>query len=333
MARWAPTLGLFLLHLPQLCLAFKFYSQPGFALARRILLEVLPTFEPHHYQIDGVCKVLDGVDLVAVTPTGSGKTGYLFLSILVMIALANTPSLCPAIKFCADPTIVVICPTNSIEQQMEENMGKLGLAALMINSDTVAAARVRGEDLWAKVCAGISMVILGPEQLISKGFRDFLAHEPFYNRVCALGVDKIHLLIGFMCSRFRPGIPIIGLTATLLADLKLHSGIDGRSFPEIAWVLKNTDKTLIFCLTISLGFRVKAYLNSILSHYSNRDFRIRTHTGINWPDDKLQTLVDIASSPACQIIITTNSLAQGNGICVIKTVIQLGELESVEMYV
>ncbi|KAJ7178226.1 hypothetical protein C8R46DRAFT_1076150 [Mycena filopes] len=99
MARWTLTLGLFLLHLPHLCFAFKFYFQPGFALARRILLEVLPTFEPHHYQIDGVCKVLDGVDLVAVTPTGSGKTGYLFLSILVMIALANTPSLCPAIKF------------------------------------------------------------------------------------------------------------------------------------------------------------------------------------------------------------------------------------------
>ncbi|KAJ7788624.1 P-loop containing nucleoside triphosphate hydrolase protein [Mycena olivaceomarginata] len=317
MGPWGPILALFLLQLSQISLAFKFYSPPGFTLARKILL---------------------------------------------------------------DPAIVVICPTNSIEQQMEENMAKLGLAALMINSDTVAAARVRGEDLWTKARAGISMLILGPEQLISKGFRDLLAHETFYNRVCALGVDEIHLLvhwgltfrkaflqIGFMRSRFRPGIPIIGLTATLLADLKvenaifsllgvnrgefhlirrsnarhdiqilfreLYSGIDGRSFPEIAWVLKNTDKTLIFCLTISLVFRVKAYLNSLLAPESNRDFRIRTHTGINWPDDKLQTLADIVSSPACQIIIATNGLAQGNDIRVIKTVIQIGEPESVEMYV
>ncbi|KAK6987950.1 hypothetical protein R3P38DRAFT_2459257, partial [Favolaschia claudopus] len=62
-------------------------------------LGVLPNFEPHHYQMDGICKILDGVDLVAVTPTGSGKTAYLFLSILVMMAISKTPSLCPQIKF------------------------------------------------------------------------------------------------------------------------------------------------------------------------------------------------------------------------------------------
>ncbi|KAJ7883569.1 P-loop containing nucleoside triphosphate hydrolase protein [Mycena leptocephala] len=366
--------------LSQICLGFKFHSKPGFDLVRKILLEVLPRFEPHHYQMDGICKVLDGIDLVAVTLTGSGKTGYLFLTILVMIAIAKTPSLCPAVKFPIDPAIVVVCPTKSIEQQMEENMAKIGIAALAINSDTVAAARMRNEDIWTRARTGISMVILGPEQLISKGFRALLAFEPFYDRVCALGVDEIHLLvqwglsfrkpflqIGFMRSRFRPGIPIIGLTATLLADLKvenaifsilgvnrgefhlirrsnarhdiqmlfreLYSGIDGRLFPEIAWVLTNNNKTIIFCLTISLVFRVKAYLNSLLSADSTRDFRIRTHTGLNWPDDKLQTLADIVNEPGCQIIIATNGLAQGNDIRVIKTVIQLGEPESVEMYV
>jgi superfamily II DNA helicase RecQ len=302
-----------------------------------------------------------------------------------MIAIAKTPSLCPAVKFPIDPAIVVVCPTNSIEQQMvrkitefdiihvcnhdfqEENMAKIGIAALAINSDTVAAARIRNEDIWTRAHTGISMVILGPEQLISKGFRALLAFELFYDRVCALGVDEIHLLvqwglsfrkpflqIGFMRSRFRPGIPIIGLTATLLADLKvenaifsilgvnrgefhlirrsnarhdiqmlfreLYSGIDGRLFPEITWVLTNNDKTIIFCLTISLVFRVKAYLNSLLSADSTRDFRIRTHTGLNWPDDKLQTLADIVNEPGCQIIIATNGLAQGNDIRVIKTV-------------
>ncbi|KAJ6537599.1 hypothetical protein B0H10DRAFT_2246004 [Mycena sp. CBHHK59/15] len=82
--------------------------------------------------MDGICKVLDGIDLVAVTPTGSGKTGYLFLSILVMIAIANTPSLCPSVKFPKDPAIVVMCPTNSIEQQMDINMARMGITALSI---------------------------------------------------------------------------------------------------------------------------------------------------------------------------------------------------------
>ncbi|KAJ6535894.1 P-loop containing nucleoside triphosphate hydrolase protein [Mycena sp. CBHHK59/15] len=248
---------------------------------------------------------------------------------------------------------------------MQENMAKIGVAALTINSDTVAASRLCNIDLWTK--------------LISKGFRDLLAFEPFYNRVCALGVDEIHLLvywgltfrkafaqIGHMRSRFRPGIPIIGLTATLLGDPKvqdaifallgvnrgefhlirrsnarhdiqilfrqLYSGIDGRLFLEIAWVLKNSDKTLIFGSTVPLIFRLKSYLNSLLPD-SNRDVRIRTHTGLNWADDKLETLADIVNNTECQIIIATAGLAQGNDIRVIKTVIQIGEPESIEMYV
>ncbi|KAJ7104700.1 P-loop containing nucleoside triphosphate hydrolase protein, partial [Mycena epipterygia] len=359
-------------------------SPDGFALVRRILLTALPTFEPHSYQMDGICKVLDKVDLVAVTPTGSGKTGFLFLTILVMIAIAANPSLCPSVKFPKDPAIVVVCPTNSIEQQMapsqEENMAKIGIRALMINADTITAARIRGEDLWRKAREGISMLILGPEQLISKGFQDLLKCEGFFDRVCALGVDEIHLLaiwglsfrkafqqIGFMRARFRAGIPIIGLTATLLGDPRiadaifnflgvnrgefyllrrsnarhdiqilfrtLYSGIDGLYFPELAWVILNYDKTLIFGATISLVFRIKTYLDSLLPAGVDRDLRIRTYHSINWPDENLETIEFFKANPLCQVIVCTNGLAQGNDIPVVKTVIQVGEPESAEMFV
>ena len=40
----------------QVCVAFKFDSAPGFALVRKILLGLLSTFEPHHYQMDGVAR-------------------------------------------------------------------------------------------------------------------------------------------------------------------------------------------------------------------------------------------------------------------------------------
>ncbi|KAJ7083420.1 P-loop containing nucleoside triphosphate hydrolase protein, partial [Mycena epipterygia] len=361
--------------------AFTFHSPDGFSLVRGILFSALPTFEPHSYQMDGICKVLDKVDLVAVTPTGSGKTGFLFLTILVMIAIAKNPSLCPSVVFPKDPAIVVVCPTNSTEQQMEENMAKLGIHALMINADTIAAARIRGENLWIKAREGISMLILGPEQLISKGFQDLLKYEQFYDRVCALGVDEIHLLaiwglafrkafqqIAFMRARFRAGIPIIGLTATLLADptiadaifdflgvnrgefyllrrsnarhdiqilfRTLHSGrVDGLYFPEFAWVLRNYDKTLMFGASISLVFRLKIYLDSLLAAGIDRDIRIRTYHSLNWPDENLETLELFKSNPLCQIIICTNGLAQGNDISVVKTVIQVGEPESAEMFV
>ncbi|KAJ7325495.1 P-loop containing nucleoside triphosphate hydrolase protein [Mycena albidolilacea] len=324
--------------------------------------------------MDGVCKVLDKIDLVAVTPTGSGKTSFFFLTILVMIAITANPSLCPSASFPKDPAIVVVCPTNSIEQQMEENMAKMGIRTLMINADTVAAARIRGEELWIKAREGISMLLLSPEQLISKGFQDLLKFERFYERVCALGVDEIHLLsiwglafrkaftqIGFMRARFRPGIPIIGLTATLLADPKvsdsifnylgvnrgefyllrrsnsrhdiqiffrtLHSGIDGLYFPELAWVVCNNDKTIIFAATISLVFRLKIYLDSHLPRDVDPNLRIRTYHSI-WGTIEL-----FKFNPLCQIIIATNGLAQGNDINVVQTVIQVGEPESAEMFV
>ncbi|KAJ7613611.1 P-loop containing nucleoside triphosphate hydrolase protein [Mycena polygramma] len=360
--------------------AFTFHSPAGFSLVRQILLAALPTFEPHDYQLDGVCKILDKIDLVAVTPTGSGKTGFLFLSLLVMMAIAANPALCPSVIFPKDPAMVVVCPTNSIEQQLEQNMAKLGISALMINADTVSSARLRGEDLWMKARTGISMLILGPEQLISKGFQELLKFEPFYDRVSALAVDEIHLLvlwglgfrkafaqIGFMRARFRAGIPMIGLTATLLGDTKvadaifsllgvnrgefyllrrsnarhdiqilfrtLVSGIDGLYFPELAWVLKTNDKTLIFGATISLVFRIKIYLDSADPSHVDREFRVRTYHSINWPEENLETLELFKSDPRCQIIVATNGLAQGNDIAAVKTVIQVGEPESAEMFV
>ncbi|KAJ6622776.1 P-loop containing nucleoside triphosphate hydrolase protein, partial [Mycena sp. CBHHK59/15] len=189
----------------------------GFDLARKILLDVLPNFELHHYQIDGICKVLSGIDLVASTPTGSGKTGFLFLSILVMKAIAKNPGLCRSVKFPLNPIIIVVCPTNSIEQQMVTNMAALGITALSINADTIAAARIAGDqDLWTRAREGVSMLILGPEQLISPGFRALLSIDSFYDRICVLGVDEIHLLVQWgltFCKAFLRRLALHSATA------------------------------------------------------------------------------------------------------------------------
>lgn len=96
---------------------FKFSSPEGLTLVRKILQEALP-FDPHDYQLEGVCKVLDGIDLIAVTPTGSGKTGFLFMFIIVVLAIVKTPELCPTVKFPTNPLLIVICPTNYLEEQM-----------------------------------------------------------------------------------------------------------------------------------------------------------------------------------------------------------------------
>ena len=53
----------------------KYDSILGRVLCKMILAKYLP-YDPHDYQLDGICSAMDGFDLFATTPTGSGKTGY-----------------------------------------------------------------------------------------------------------------------------------------------------------------------------------------------------------------------------------------------------------------
>jgi superfamily II DNA helicase RecQ len=112
----------------------------------------------------------------------------------------------------------------------EAEFKKLGLHAVAINSRTLQEARYKGEDLWRKAREGTSILLLSPEQLISSGFEALLLQDKFWNRLCALGVDEIHLLdtwgqefrkafqqIGYMYARLPHRTTLIATTATLLA--------------------------------------------------------------------------------------------------------------------
>jgi len=77
---------------------FVFSSPEGHALCRHILKEYLP-YDPHNVQIEGFCKILDNIDLFAVLATGSGKTSFLSMYILVVLAIKKDPSLCPTANF------------------------------------------------------------------------------------------------------------------------------------------------------------------------------------------------------------------------------------------
>lgn len=100
---------------------FKFSTPEGEALCRQILADLLP-FEPHDVQIEGVCKILDGVDLFAILPTGMGKTSFLYMYILVIQAIQKDPSLCSTAKFPANPCLLAICPTKYLQHQMVSNI-------------------------------------------------------------------------------------------------------------------------------------------------------------------------------------------------------------------
>src|SRR6202050_5771359 len=84
----------------------KYNSDAGRALCKRILEKYLP-YEPHDYILDGVCPVMDGYDLLATTPTGSGKSGYYILLMLVVREIAADDSLMIGEKrFPKDPVMI-----------------------------------------------------------------------------------------------------------------------------------------------------------------------------------------------------------------------------------
>jgi hypothetical protein len=75
--------------------ALIFSSPEGHTLCRLILATLLP-YEPHDFQIEGICKMLDGVDLFAILATGMGKTGFLSMYMLVVLAIKG----CNPLKLC-----------------------------------------------------------------------------------------------------------------------------------------------------------------------------------------------------------------------------------------
>jgi hypothetical protein len=97
---------------------FKWNSLAGHILCRKILKETPLQFEPHDWQIDGVCQSLDGVNLLAITPTGSGKTSYYIMYILVVLAIVKNPTLCLTAKYPENPCLIVICPTIPLQLEM-----------------------------------------------------------------------------------------------------------------------------------------------------------------------------------------------------------------------
>ncbi|KAF8316239.1 hypothetical protein F5887DRAFT_1227806 [Amanita rubescens] len=155
--------------------AFRFSTPEGFALCRSILKIMNLPFDPHDYQLDGVCQVLDGLDLLAVTPTGSGKTGFIYILLLVLQGLQQKPELRPpgVRKFPRDPIIFVVCPTIALEEDMAVKLNRIGVKAIAINSNTIQIAYRNQSDDPYKVIRGdtsISAALLSPEQLISPAF-------------------------------------------------------------------------------------------------------------------------------------------------------------------
>lgn len=107
--------------------------------------------------------------------------------------------------------MVIVVPTKGLEEQLvcaskllfmnnseifmqETHFRCLDITALAINKDTLAIARRNGCNLWKECIEEVSAILLSPEQLSSQAFDRLLQHRSFTSRLCALGIDKVHLV-------------------------------------------------------------------------------------------------------------------------------------------
>ena len=125
-------------------------------------------------------------------------------------------------------------------------------------------------------------------------------------------------------SNARPDVQIIFRT--------LKSGMGGNKFPELKWVLENQRKTLIFCRTIHLGWRLYTYLHAETKASGDLDpnKRIRLYNSLNWPDFNAKTRELLEEDVACQIAIGTDTMSVGVDLSCIEDVLVIGEPEDVD---
>ena len=106
----------------------------------------------------------------------------------------------------------------------------------------------------------------------------------------------------------------------------LHSGIAGRAFPELLWVLSARRKILIYCATIKLGYNVTKFLwNSASGSLEERAIFIRMYNSLNWPSYNQETWNLMLTDPKPQVRVATDALSVGINLPHIQDVIIVGE--------
>ncbi|KAG6839362.1 hypothetical protein C0991_003279, partial [Blastosporella zonata] len=207
---------------------FKFSDETGSKWCRKVLENRL-LFTPHDYQLEGVTHALDGANILAITATGSGKSAYIYMLMIILQELAANPGGNPSKRhFPKEPVIVVISLTLALQDDQVKAMTNIGLTVRAINSVTKAEAEKEGNNIWHNVQKGVSIILLLPEMLTGSGFENLLQRKTFKERIYGLATDELHLMatwggtfrpdfqqIGFAKAWFPEGTVFIGMTATL----------------------------------------------------------------------------------------------------------------------
>jgi superfamily II DNA helicase RecQ len=156
--------------------------------------------------------------------------------------------------------------------------------------------------------------------------------------------QKAFKQIGFVRASFPPELAFMALTATLrqgkaeeevrrvlglehchsirqsnrrpdiqLIFREIKSGIQGRKFPELDWVLDSKRTTIIFCKTIKFGSRVYEYLlGKDKGDPRSATRRMRMYNSLNCSSYHAET-TELVKNSECTLVVGRSSLTVGLG--------------------
>ena len=180
--------------------------------ARETLQRVFGHDDFRGLQAGVISEVLDGRDVMAVLPTGGGK------------------SFCYQIPAILRPGVgLVISPLIALMQDQVAALRSAGVAAARL--DSTIQSEARRQTLSAAREGKLDLLYVSPEGLFAHGFLDFLETCP----IALIAIDEAHCVsqwghdfrpdyraLGQLAERF-PGVPRMAVTAT--ADLKTQADI------------------------------------------------------------------------------------------------------------
>jgi ATP-dependent DNA helicase RecQ len=164
------------------------------------------SFRPGQREV--IDSILSGRDVVAVMPTGSGKSLCYQLPALLL-----------------QGTTVVVSPLIALMKDQVDTLRRLGIAAAAIHSAVPAAEKSSAQRDF--LSGRLDLLYLAPERLAYPGFREMLDRA----RVTRLVVDEAHcisqwghdfrpdyLRLGELHSRLK--VPVAAFTATATPDVR-----------------------------------------------------------------------------------------------------------------
>ncbi|KAJ7895792.1 hypothetical protein B0H13DRAFT_2523610 [Mycena leptocephala] len=104
----------------------------------------------------------------------------------------------------------------------------------------------------------------------------------------------------------------------------LTHGLGGDIFPDLLQYLKDNRKSIIYCATIELCWRVYIYLLRLLPPGPQRLRRVRLYHAMCWEDENEQTVRMIRDEPDCPVVVATVAFGQGFNIRVLLDSLMLG---------